>query len=205
MQQITPIEFGKIYHIYNRGINSTDIFREEKNYPYFLNLYKKYIPQIADTYVYCLLKNHFHILVRIKEESEINYTQAKIQSGKLTNKKYNPSRQFSHLFNSYTQAFNKVYDRTGGLFERPFERILVDSEEYCKTLVFYIHYNPVHHGFIEKMEDYNWSSYLSILNNDAAFIDRNELMKWFDSLENFIEFHKYNEERKKFDDEGFEP
>ena len=55
------------------------------------------------------------------------------------------------------------------------------------------------------MEDYKWSSYLSILNNNVAFIDRNELMKWFDSLENFIEFHKYNEERKKIDDEGFEP
>jgi REP element-mobilizing transposase RayT len=66
-----PLTYGKYYHIYNRGINSCTIFKNTKDYEYFLMLYSKYIESIADTYAWCLLGNHFHILVRIKEDSEV--------------------------------------------------------------------------------------------------------------------------------------
>ena len=65
------IEPGRYYHIYNRGINSCNLFEENTNYEHFLRLYEKYIHPIADTYAWCLMKNHFHFLVRIKEEREI--------------------------------------------------------------------------------------------------------------------------------------
>ena len=58
---------GQYFHIYNRGNNGEDIFLEARNYAYFLKLYQKYICPIADTYAYCLLKNHFHFLIRIKD------------------------------------------------------------------------------------------------------------------------------------------
>ena len=58
------------YHIYNRGNNRENLFVEERNYPYFLRLYAKHIEPIADTYAYCLLKNHFHLCVKIKTEEE---------------------------------------------------------------------------------------------------------------------------------------
>ncbi len=72
MQKIEPLEHDKFYHIYNCGINSTDLFKEKSNYEYFLGLYDKYIYPVADTYSWCLMKNHFHLLVRIKEEEEID-------------------------------------------------------------------------------------------------------------------------------------
>ena len=62
-----PLEFGVIYHIYNCGNNGETIFPEERNYKYFMQLYGKYIAPIADTFAYCLLRNHFHLLVRIKD------------------------------------------------------------------------------------------------------------------------------------------
>jgi REP element-mobilizing transposase RayT len=65
-----PLIPGCYYHIYNRGNNGENIFREERNYRYFLQLYVKYIVPIAVTYAYCLLANHFHLLVRIKTEDE---------------------------------------------------------------------------------------------------------------------------------------
>jgi len=61
------LQYGVYYHIYNRGVNRENIFREERNYPYFLKLYARYIEPVAETYVYCLLRNHFHALVRIRD------------------------------------------------------------------------------------------------------------------------------------------
>lgn len=54
-----------IYHVFNRGINGINIFIEDKNYTYFLEKYDKYLSPIADTFAYCLLKNHFHIALKI--------------------------------------------------------------------------------------------------------------------------------------------
>jgi hypothetical protein len=56
-KNIELLEPDRIYHIYNRGINGENIFKEERNYRYFLEKYAKYIEPIADTFAYCLLKN----------------------------------------------------------------------------------------------------------------------------------------------------
>jgi len=74
MQAIYPLETGRYYHIYNRGINSCDLFTEEDNYNYFLNLYEKYIDPIADTFAWVLMPNHFHILIKLKEVDELDLT-----------------------------------------------------------------------------------------------------------------------------------
>ncbi len=62
-----PLEPGKFYHVYNRGNNRENIFNEEQNYAYFLKLYAFHIGPIADTFAYCLMRNHFHLSVRIKD------------------------------------------------------------------------------------------------------------------------------------------
>ena len=214
MQKVERIEYGKYYHIFNRGINGTNLFLTKDNYLYFLNLYKKYIPTIADTFAYCLLKNHFHVLVRIKNENEIEYmqdetpTEVKHPVGgldvtennkpltwqkatvKASGKKYKPSNQFSHLFNAYAQAFNKQNKRTGSLFERPFERKLIDTEKYFIQLVSYIHNNPVHHGFVNKITDYSWSSYYSYIINKPTSLKKEMVIEWFGDLENFKYVHR---------------
>ena len=74
MQVIHPLESGRYYHIYNRGINGCDLFTEEDNYYHFLNLYEKYIDPIADTYSWVLMPNHFHLLIRLKDTDEIDLT-----------------------------------------------------------------------------------------------------------------------------------
>ena len=67
----TPLQPGLYYHIYNRGVNGENIFIEERNYEHFLNLYEKYIAPICDLFAYCMLRNHFHIMVRVRPEDEI--------------------------------------------------------------------------------------------------------------------------------------
>ena len=135
MEAKVPLLHGNYYHIYNRGNNGIDIFLENENYLHFLRLYAKYIEPIAETYAWCLLKNHFHILVRIKDKNEIvvgDLTYNTTAAPKVVE----PFRQFSHLFNAYTQAINKKHHRTGSLFEKSFERKLVTSEKYFQQLIF---------------------------------------------------------------------
>jgi hypothetical protein len=68
MSSPEPLQHDHFYHIYNQGINGEPLFREERNYQYFLKLWARYIEPIAETYAYCLLSNHFHFLIRIKED-----------------------------------------------------------------------------------------------------------------------------------------
>src|SRR5713101_3495855 len=107
MNPLIPLQPGFYYHIYNRGNNREDLFREERNYRYFLRLYAKYTQPIADTFAYCLMRNHFHLLVRIKETSPL------LESREV-------SQHFSNLFNAYAKAVNNAYGRTGSLFEERF-------------------------------------------------------------------------------------
>jgi REP element-mobilizing transposase RayT len=123
MQTFQPLEYGKYYHVYNRGINSALLFKVKDNYEHFLRLYDKYIDSIADTYAWCLMPNHLHLLVRIKEEEDILPFPKKPLSGpsatdRVEGKKPTPYRQFSHLFNAYAQAFNRSNNRTVACLKR---------------------------------------------------------------------------------------
>ena len=189
------IEFGQYYHIYNRGNNGDANFFDEENYRYFLSLYLKYIHPVTDTFCWCLLKNHFHFLIRIKEFDEINIDQLNYSTNiKINIEKVNPSKQFSHLFNAYTQAINKKYDRTGSVFEKPFRRKLISSQDYFIKLIFYIHNNPVHHGLVDAISDYKWSSYHSIISSKPTYIIRNEVLELFGGLQNFKIYHSTNQD-----------
>jgi REP element-mobilizing transposase RayT len=188
--KIETLESGHFYHIYNRGNNSEMIFFEEKNYHYFLQLLNKYIVPIGEIYAYCLLKNHFHFLIRLKEENKISYDDF-VFSTINKPKSIDPSRQFSHFFNAYTQAVNKQYCRTGSLFEKPFERKRITDEKYLRQAILYIHNNPVKHGLVSKVEYYKWSSYRAILSNSISAVRKKEVLELFGDQENFVFSHNY--------------
>jgi len=65
MQKFEPLTHENDYHMYNRGINSCNIFAEQENYEYFLHLYDKNISPVAETLAWALMPNHFHLLVKI--------------------------------------------------------------------------------------------------------------------------------------------
>jgi|CXWL01.1.fsa_nt_gi REP element-mobilizing transposase RayT len=214
MKHITaPLVPGMYYHIYNRGNNRENLFIEQRNYPYFLSLYKKHIEPIADTYAYCLLRNHFHTSLRIKTEEE--YLQQLQQTSRVsetrevsdTKKKFNPSQAFANFFNAYAKAINKGYGRTGSLFEERFGRIPVTNDSYFTTLIFYIHYNPQKHGFVADFRDWQWSSYHALIGNGQTKLKRDEVLDIFDGIKGFEEFHQGMMDEKKLAkliDEEFE-
>ncbi|MCF6351202.1 MAG: transposase [Flavobacteriaceae bacterium] len=179
-----PFESEYFFHIYNRGNNKENIFFEKENYNYFLFLLKKYLLQIADVYSYCLLPNHFHILIKIKDDKEL---PIKMSQGKQ--KLHQP---ISNMLNAYAKAINKKYNRTGSLFQEHLKRIKIEREEYLRNLIIYINTNSSHHQ-IEDYKTYNFSSYKSLTSNKKTLIERNEVISLFNDLENL----KYVLEHKK--------
>jgi len=179
MHDLVPLEYGQYYHIYNRGNSGENIFVEERNYPYFLGLYAKYIEPIADTFAYALLRNHFHLLVRIKDLAGL---------GNLPG--LNPRQQFSNFFNSYAKSINKASGRTGSLFQKRFGRIPVTSDGYFTALVRYIHFNPQKHGFVADFREYPYSSYQAMLSDRATRLKREVVLEWFGDRAAFVEFHE---------------
>ncbi len=192
----SPIQCGVFYHIYNRGINGEDLFKEERNYAFFLKQYAKYIQPVAETYAYCLMKNHFHLLVKTREAEEIirHFNVGRVQNpSDVMDAAKIISNQFSKLFNSYAQAINKAYGRTGGLFEELFRRIPVDDDDYFVQLVYYIHSNPQKHGFAEDFRDYPHSSYHAHLSKMDTKLKRAELLNWFGDEEGYQKYHLPNQ------------
>ena len=183
MQKFERMLPGKYYHVYNRGINKENIFSEHVDYRKFLNLYEKFIDPIADTFAWCLMPNHFHFLIKIFDPDRVQYPVEKITD---------PSRAFSHLFNAYAQSFNKRSERIGGLFMTPFQRKPVDDVAYFRQLVFYIHNNPVKHGFCDSMMDYPWSSYGTLVSVRENLQQGLPFVGWFDNKADFIRFHAEN-------------
>ena len=183
---------GQYYHIYNRGNNRENLFKEAKNYPYFLKLYSKHVERVASTFAYCLLRNHFHFFVRIKtEEEQIEYHEQLSRESGVHNafKPIEPYRGFGNCFNAYAKAINNQYGRTGSLFEKRFEREWVDSDRYRLAVVAYIHRNPQNHRFVADFRDWKWSSYQTILSGGKTKIRYVEVLDWFEGVDAFVDFH----------------
>ena len=113
------IESDKYYHIFNQANGMIDIFQESRNYPFFIDKMEKHLTPVCEIIAFCLMKNHFHLVIKTKQEIE----ELKI------------SRAFANLFIGYAKAYNKVYNRSGSLFKKPFKRKLIGSEVYLKNLI----------------------------------------------------------------------
>ncbi len=128
---------GEYYHVYNRGDNRENIFLDEQDYVNFLKRLKLAlgIPTISTLRIkpfpiesftvlaYCLMPNHFHIL--IKQNTDLSI-------GELIRK----------AVTSYVKYFNARYKRVGNLFQDIFKTKLIDSDAYLSYLSAYIHNNP---------------------------------------------------------------
>lgn len=173
--KLEKLEKNQYYHIYNRGINSETIFISQDNMDYFLRLFNSHLDEKVNVLAYCLMKNHFHFVINLSEDEK-----TVIQS-------------LSNFFNAYAKAFNKQQGRTGSLFEKHFRRKRIDSDDYLKNLIMYVHNNPVHHGLTLNLADYRNSSYpyyIGKSNVNSIKIDKTSGLKLFDTLENFKISHR---------------
>lgn len=148
-------EYGEneIYHVYNRGVDKMNIFREEADYTFFLHLLKRYLspsqyadklgrlaPNYADAVhliAFCLMPNHFHLLVFLKEKEGLEHLMRSTMT-------------------AYSRYFNTKYERLGPLFQSRFLASRVSSDAYYWHISRYIHLNPM--DIAEDWQDYEYSS-----------------------------------------------
>ena len=136
------------YHIFNRGINRQKIFLSKENYLYCVRLLKKHSESYLITVIaYCLMPNHYHLLLR--QESDISI-----------------SKYVNVVFSAYVQALNKRLGRKGPLFESRFKHVHVDKDEYILHLCRYIHLNPVKAGLVNNPRKWFFSNYLEWIGDD---------------------------------------
>ncbi len=191
------------YHIYNRGINGTNLFQLEKNYHFFLDKWELLIHPFFETKAYCLMPNHFHFLVSVKPLSDeikdeikdqLTSKSRKFHSGEIGYNEFLED-QFKRLFSSYALAFNKQEGRTGSLFQKRFKRVLLGTENRILHNLAYIHHNPIHHKFVKNYYDWRYSSFNYFTNKKSNLLSRNLVLDWFDkdrrkALDAFLDFHR---------------
>lgn len=170
---------GNFYHIYNRGNNRGPIFFERQNYLYFLQKLRFYFaPESVRIHVYCLMPNHFHLLLELLSECSF-------------------SNLCKNLFISYTKAINKRFGRTGHIFEGEFKSKILGSTEYLLTLSRYIHANPSAARLVQKPELWEFSSYLDYLGRRRGTLPYTKfILSHYKSADEYREFVERFQERE---------
>jgi REP element-mobilizing transposase RayT len=108
-------ECEKVYHVYNRANGKENLFKTDENFRYFLRKYVEYIFPVAETLAYCLMPNHFHLLLRIRSEHELLSQYHFLKKERKQNPKLLSENdifdfhkfimlQFQHFLNGYAQA-----------------------------------------------------------------------------------------------------
>lgn len=193
-----PLIPGHYYHIFNRGNNRENIFSNPGNYVFFLQKLGRYILPYLKIYAYCLLPNHFHLLVQVRDEETVINTLTKLPKFSKGMSEHKPldldinsllEERFQRFFASYALAYNRQQNRTGSLFQKRFKRIRIHENSDFIKVMHYIHNNPIHHGFCRSYDDWRYSSYKTMLTERQTRVERSAVLEWFGSAEDFLEFH----------------
>ena len=169
----TLLEVGNFYHVYNRGNDRQNIFFDRQNYLYFLRLTRTHlISNGVNIVAYCLMPNHYHFLVYLRENTLSNAMRS--------------------LSLAYTMAINKRFDRSGVLFKGRFQSILVDNDDYLVHLTWYIHLNPVKAGFVKHPREWEFSSYAEYASLRQGTLPSTEYVRMH--IQNELAYQQFLEE-----------
>ncbi|MEM6337466.1 MAG: hypothetical protein AAF752_12930 [Bacteroidota bacterium] len=204
---------GEFYHVYNQGNNRESIYFSVDDYRRFLDTFKLYLGHYVDTFAFCLMGNHFHLLIRVRTAESV-YRAASLD-GMIEPDVEDPppindlvSERFRRFYISYAMYYNRKADRKGSLFLKNFCREHVDTEPYLLYLVYYILSNPQKHGFVSDFRTYEYSSLWETLNGKYSWIERGELLAWFGGaagLDQFFRTCEAGHARHTFTPPEFDP
>lgn len=167
----------EFWHLIGRGVDKRDVVLDDEDRVRFLhNLYvfndlnptpnfilpgrreERKRECLVDIHVFCLMNNHYHLLISERIEGGVSLFMRKVNMG-------------------YTKYFNEKYDRSGALWQGKYRKVLIEREEHFMYVPFYIHLNPLDYSHpewrtggvkvpskaLESLCEYRWSSHLDYL------------------------------------------
>lgn len=141
---------GAVYHVMARGNNKEPVFSSDRDKSKYLELVKKYRSKYEfSLFAYVLMENHLHLLIQVGDTPL--------------------SRIMQGIQLSYTQYFNKKYDRVGHVFQQRYKALLCSKDDYLLTLLKYFHLNPLKGGIGGL--DYAWSSHKAYVKGTDKLVD----------------------------------
>lgn len=187
-----PLVNNEVYHVFNRGVAKLPIFNDKRDYNRFLETLYYYQfqgpkpqfsqlkrfkeikfdhnPKIVEIVCYCLMSNHYHLLLRQLQDNGI-------------------SEFINKLSNSYTKYFNTRHERVGPLLQGQFKAVRIESDEQLMHVSRYIHLNPITSYLIKDLKEYTLSSYLSYINLQKDNLCEKELiLSMFKNIQQYEEF-----------------
>lgn len=195
----TPLVEGEYYHIYNRGVEKIKIFLEKEDYLHFLKLLYLCNSErsillrdigksfergktIVNIGAYCLMPNHFHILIHEKTKNGISTFMKKLST-------------------AYAMYFNNKYERSGVLFQGRFKTEHINNDRYFKYLYAYIHLNPIKlkklkwrelkklglRHELEFAKDYHYSSLHEYINNKHKVVNPSSFPNYFPKIQDHLD------------------
>lgn len=180
---------NEIYHVFNRGVEKRDIFSVEREYKHFIEtlghyrtsneklsrkgkilLKKESANNLAEILCFCLMPNHFHLLLKQISDEGISHFIRKAA-------------------NSYTRYFNIKNNRVGPLFQGAFKAVRIETDEQLLHVSRYIHLNPLVTELVTDLSQYSWSSYpvyVGEKESDLVFVE--PILSQFPSNEEYKKF-----------------
>ena len=150
-----PFYCDQFYHLVFKSVGDLLLFRDHENRPFFLSRFLRYFKPVLTCWAYCLLDNHAHFVVRVKNARSLQTSVIEIPDKEKTvsmkNFLSNPTDEFlmgpliekqvNRFMVSYTLSYNKYYKRYGGLFQSPFRRSVITGDQHLFNTILYVHSN----------------------------------------------------------------
>ena len=199
--RLVPLVTDEIYHVFNRGINRQPTFTDKREYQRAIDTLMFYrhtklslslskflrlenerqndilkllnkSEQLVKILCYCLMPNHFHLLLKQERDNGI-------------------SKFLSNMQNSYTRYFNIKHDRDGSLFLDQFKAVRIETDEQLVHVSRYIHLNPYTAYLIKsikELENYHWSSFRKYMEKADTTVDTKIILGFFKDMKTYKKF-----------------
>ncbi len=195
------LEKGHIYHVYNQGNNRQDIFFERDNYLFFLKKIRTYILPYGDVFAWCLMPNHFHLMVLV---NDLYIASGSATSSRAPTKPKSLNQSIGIMLASYTRAIQKQKGISGSVFRQKTKAECIDcrnkitpsfiqeegiskinishpQNQYPQICFDYIHQNPVKAGLVKKAINWEFSSAMDYAGlRDGQLINKTMAKKFID-------------------------
>ncbi|CAN5229838.1 hypothetical protein BH11BAC5_BH11BAC5_51290 [soil metagenome] len=203
------------YHLVFKSIDGILLFRQNSDYNIFLERFQQFTSLALDTWAYCLLNNHAHFIIKIKSIKtitkaieEIDFAKQTVAMKKLLavpNKEAMLDEMMERQINSFMVSFanyiKNKYRHHGGLFQKPFKRLEIDTDNWLQTAIIYVHLNSLKHKVFNDYAAYLQGSYFYFIQQCNTYCATDEVLAFFGGLKHFISLHEAK--AKYYYDNGF--